>query len=250
MIWHVVPAVPLAHAGEGATWQALLTTIAIGIGVVFLLAVVDRVKLAGMGELVLPLAAVAILSSLAPIAATTLSDWVGWAVPVGLVALLASVLAAENELRLRWRSALAISTIVLAVADSLLLGPDLNREWHPPVTTLPLSDDAALTIVEPEDEATVPGEEVVVRIELTGATAGPPREPGEEVPDDPEEFGRVRLFVDGMDAAVFPRRPARKRTPARASRTACATSSRGATRSSPSSSALTGSLSRRATSTG
>lgn len=199
-----LPAVPLAHAGEGATWQALLTTIAIGIGVVLLLAVAGRIRIESMGDLVLPLAAVAILSSLAPIASATLSDWVGWAVPVGLVALLALVLAAGTGLRLGWTSPLAVAAIVLAVAGSLLLGPDLNREWHPPATTLPLSDDATLTIVEPEDGATVSGDEVVVRIEMTGATIGPPREPGEDLPDDPEELGRVRLFVDGMEADASP----------------------------------------------
>lgn len=199
-----LPAVPLAHAGEGATWQALLTTIAIGIGVVFLLTVAGRIPVGNMGDLVLPLAAVAILSSLSPVAAATLSDWVGWAVPVGLVALLALVLAAGTELGLTWTSPLAIGAIVVAAAGSVLLGPELNREWHPPAPTLPLSDDAELTIVEPEDGATLPGDEVVVRIDLSGATVGPPRDPGADVPEDPEELGRVRLFLDGMEAGVPP----------------------------------------------
>lgn len=199
-----LPAVPLAHAGEGATWQALVTAIAIGLAVVFVLAVAGRITLRSMGDLVLPLAAVAILSSLAPLLSATLSDWAGYAVPAGLVLLLALVLAAGSKLELGWTSPLAIAAVVLAVAGALLLGNDLNREWHPQAPELPLSDDAELTIAEPEDGATVPAGDLTVRIELSGATAGPPDlDPG-ELPDDPEELGRVRLFVDGVDAGLTP----------------------------------------------
>lgn len=200
-MWQLVP---LAHAGEGATWQALLTTVAIGLGIVFLLAVADRIRIGTMGDLVLPLAAVAILSSLAPAASATLSDWAGYAVPAGAVLLLALILAGATDLDLGWTSPLAIGAVVLAVAASLLLGSDLSRAWHPPADTLPRSDDAALTIVEPEDGATLTGEELVVRVELSGGTIGPSDLASEEQPDDPEELGRVRLFIDGMEVTSAP----------------------------------------------
>lgn len=199
-----VPALPLAHAGEGATWQSLVTAIAIGFAVVFVLAVAGKVPLASWGDLVLPLAAVAILSSLAPIASATLSDWAGYAVPAGVVLLLALLVAAGTDLELGWTAPLALAAAVLAVLAAVVLGNDLNRAWHPPAPTLPLSDDAELTIAEPAAEATVPaGEPVTLRIELSGATVGPPETDG-DVSDDPEELGRVRLFVDGIEAGVAP----------------------------------------------
>lgn len=201
MTWQLVP---LAHAGEGATWQALLTTIALGLGIVFVLVLLDWIELTSMGDLVLPLAAVAILSSLSPALSESLSDWVGWAAPAGLVALLALVLAAGTDLEIGWTSPLAIGAVVLAVAGSLLLGSDLNNQWHATAPTLPLSDDATLTIVEPEDQATVSGDTLVVRIELEGGTVGPGDLTEDELPDDPEELGRVRLFVDGTEPGASP----------------------------------------------
>lgn len=200
MTWQLVP---LAHAGEGATWQALLTTLAIGLGIVFLLVLAGRIRLHTPGDLVLPLAAVAILSSLAPAASATLSDWVGWAAPAGTVVLAALVLAAGTDLELGWTTPLAIATVVLAVAGSLVLGDDLNRAWHPKDPEIPLSDDATLTIAEPENGATVDGD-VTVRLELEGGSVGPrDLDPG-DLPDDPEELGRIRLFVDGMEVDVAP----------------------------------------------
>ena len=92
---------PLAHAGEGAGWQALVTVLAAGVAVVFVLVAVGRITLDEPGDLILPLAGVAIVSSLAPMLSDTLSDAVTWTLPAGAVLLVGLLLAAFTRLDLR-----------------------------------------------------------------------------------------------------------------------------------------------------
>lgn len=189
----------IAHTGAGATWQALVTTIGIGLVIVFLLAAAGRLQLESPGDLVLPLAAVAILSSLAPTASDLLSDWVGYAAAAGLVSLAALTFAARPGVSLHWSTPLAIGTAVAAVAAAISLGPQLNVAWHPQTPTLPLADDAAVTITAPTDGTTIDGDEVTVSVQIDGATAVSGAPSAGRVPDDPEDRGRLRLYLDGQE---------------------------------------------------
>lgn len=123
--------VVVAHAGEGASWQALLTVIAVGMLVVFIGVLVGRIPLETPGDLTLPIAAVAVLASLAPIAGDPVSDAAPWAVPAGVVVLLGLVVAAISERRLTATSPLTIGTVVVAIVASLALGPLLVDAWYP-----------------------------------------------------------------------------------------------------------------------
>lgn len=135
----------LAHAGAGADWQALLTAITIGLLVVFLLALTRRITIDSFDDLVVPLAAIAVLSGIAgPMASGLLSDLVGYVVPAGAVVLLALLLAAGSDLELRWSSPLALAAASVAAISAILLGPRLSLAWHPPETTGDTMDGAAL----------------------------------------------------------------------------------------------------------
>lgn len=121
----------LAHAGEGATWQALLTVVSAGLLVLFVMAVVGRLTLETPGDLTLPFAAVAVIASLAPVGGDPISDAAPWAVPAGAVLLVALVVAAVTSRPLTFRSPLAIGAVVLAVVASLALAPVLVDAWYP-----------------------------------------------------------------------------------------------------------------------
>lgn len=125
----------LAHAGEGASWQALLTVISAGMLVLFVLALIGRLQLGTPGDLTLPIAAVAVLASLAPIAGDPVSDAAPWAVPAGVVLLGALVVAATTSRRLTPTSPLTIGAVVLALVASLALAPMLVDAWYPDETT-------------------------------------------------------------------------------------------------------------------
>jgi hypothetical protein len=123
--------VVLAHAGPGATWQALVTVVSAGLLVVFVLAVVGRLTLDAPGDLTLPLAAVAVVASLAPVGGDVVSDAAPWAAPAGAVLLVALVVAAATDRDLRPTSPLTLGTVVLAVAVSLASAPTLVDAWYP-----------------------------------------------------------------------------------------------------------------------
>lgn len=200
---HVPPLFVLAHAGEGATWQSLVVTVAAGLVVLFVLAVTGRLTLEAPDDLTLPLAGVVIVSSLAPVASATLSDLVGWGLPVGVVLLGALVAAATTPLRLRPGSAATWSIAIVALAAGVVLNTPLSRALHPPPEFLPSSDDAELAFAAPPDGAQVEAGEVEVIVELQGGSVAD-LPPDAEPPDDPEELGRVALFVDGRRAQVEP----------------------------------------------
>ena len=121
----------LAHAGEGATWQALLTVVSAGLLVLFVMAVVGQLQLETPGDLTLPLAAVAVIASLAPVAGDPISDAAPWAVPAGAVLLVALFVAGATSRELTVRSPRAIGTVVVAVVASLAIGPIHVDAWYP-----------------------------------------------------------------------------------------------------------------------
>jgi hypothetical protein len=187
----------LAHAGEGATWQALLVVASLGLVAVFVLAVVGRVTLDQPDDLVLPLAGVAIVSSLAPLGSEWLSDWVGWAFPVGVVALVTIVLVATTPLALGRTSPVTYGALALAVIGAVLLAAPLTRAWHPPPDFLPLADDVEVAITSPADGDEVPAGEVEVTVTVTGGTLQSDVLETEQLPPDPEEAGYLAVAVDG-----------------------------------------------------
>lgn len=187
----------LAHAGEGATWQALLVVASLALAAVFVLAVLGRVRLEQADDLVLPLAGVAIVSSLAPLVSEFLSDWVGWAFPVGVVALLAIVLAALTPLELRLSSPVAYGAVAIAAICGALLYTPITRAWHPPPEHLPIADDVEIEIASPADGAEVPTGELDVTVDVSGGSVQSELVAVDQLPDDPEEAGSLAVALDG-----------------------------------------------------
>lgn len=186
----------LAHAGAGATWQALLVLASFGLVAVFLLAVFGVLTLDEPGDLVLPLAGSAVLASLSGATSGFLSDWVGWWFPLGVAALVAVVLAATTRLRLSPTSPLAIAAVVLGLVASFTLHTTIEDAWHPTGSGIGARwQDASLQLVQPTDGSTVAVGPVEVVVEILGGTIA--AEPGEVPADNPEEGGLVQVYVDG-----------------------------------------------------
>lgn len=193
---------PLAHGGAGAAWQAVVTGLALGVGVVFVLVVIGRVELDSPGDLITPLAVALVAGSLATTARTVLSDWVGYAMIAGGLTLLALALVASIdrfELRRNW--SVAVTFAALAAIPVMLWGGTLNAEVHPPEeppkARLPDPGDAVLSLASPEPGGTVPAGQVEFTFTVTGGSIGP-RIGSQPIPppDDPQDLGHVRLFVD------------------------------------------------------
>lgn len=174
----------------------MLVLLSVGAVVVFVLAVTGRLALDEPGDLVLPLAGAAVLSSLSGATSAVLSDWVGWAVPIGLATLVAVVLAATTSLSLSWRSPLALGAVVVGVAAAVVLHTTIEDAWHPTANGAVGAawTDATLSLVSPGDGDTVAIGTVDVVVAVEGGTIGPG---GRSFGENPEEFGTVRVFVDG-----------------------------------------------------
>lgn len=171
--------------------------VALALALVTVLAALDRLELRSPGDLVLPLAAVAILSSLAPLGDELLSDWIGWAFPVGTVALVALLLAAFTPLRLTTDGVLPYAAAGLAVVGALVLHQPLTVAWHPPLDRLPDPGGAEVAVLEPaEGEQLEPGE-ADVRVRVVEGSVGGGRVPFEDVPADPTEGGTLEVIVGG-----------------------------------------------------
>ena len=192
----------LAHAGPGSTWQAMVSVVALGLVLVVALAALDRIELERPGDLVLPLAGVAILSSLAPLGDVWLSDWIGWAFPIGVVALVTLLLAALTPLRLATDGLLLYVAGGLAIAGAVALYQPLTIAWHPPADELPDPGGAAVTIVEPEDGQRLEAGELTVRAQVVDGSIGPDRVPFEDLPWDPTEQGVLEVTVAGERVEV------------------------------------------------
>lgn len=179
---------PLAHAGEGATWQALLTLLSFGLVAVVVLAAFRVVPLDEPGDLILPLAGAAVLASLSGATSEVLSDMVGWAFPLGVVALVALVVAALTPLDLSLTSPLLIGAVAVGAAGALVLQGPITRAWHPTEVGLEnaLLDDLVVEIVEPEDGATLSAGTFDLVVEASGGSLGDGFVEG-SAPADPEE---------------------------------------------------------------
>ncbi len=194
----------LAHAGPGSTWQAMVSAVAVGLVLVVVLVAAGRLELRQPGDLVLPLAGVAILSSLAPLGDVWLSDWVGWAFPVGVVALASLLLSAFTPLRLAADGALLYVAGGLAVVGALLLYRPLTLAWHPPPELLPDPGPTAVTILEPTDGAQVEAGDLGVEVAVEQGSIGPGRVLFDDLPWDPAEQGVLEVTVAGDRVEVEP----------------------------------------------
>jgi hypothetical protein len=186
----------LAHAGPGATWQALVTAVAIGLVLIAVLTIAGRLRLDSFDDLVLPLAAVAILSSLAPLTDHWLSDWIGWSLPLGVIVLVSLLLALTTPLELTPLSPLTIGTAGLAAVAIVVLHGPLTIALHPPPDFLPLATDAELRVLIPEDGASIEAGTVEVSVAVVGGSIGPGGVDPAELPADPEEAGDLTVFLD------------------------------------------------------
>ncbi len=204
---------PLAHAGEGATWQALLTLLGIGLVVVVVLAMFGVVTIAEPGDLILPLAGAAVLASLSGATSEILSDWVGWGFPVGVVALLALVVASLTRWDLGPPSPLLWGAVVVGMVAAVTLQGPIVRAWHPTEVGLDnaLLDDLAVEIVTPEPDATVPAGTFDVVVEAAGGSLGDGFvDEGGDVPEDPEERIGLTITVVSLETGeneAFPGDP-------------------------------------------
>lgn len=189
---------PLAHAGEGATWQALLALLSFGLVAVVVLVAFRMVTIDEPGDLILPLAGTAVLASLSGATSEVLSDTVGWAFPIGVVALVALLVAALTRLDLSLTSPLLFGAVVIGAVGALALQGPITRAWHPTEELqVAAVDDLEITIASPQDGATVPAGTVEVVVQVTGGTLGDgPVEPS-AAPQDPEERVVVNLSTLG-----------------------------------------------------
>jgi len=195
----------LAHGGPGAAWQALVTVLAVLTAALFVAVVLRLVKVHQPGDLILPLAGVVVIGSLGPSASDTLSDGIGWAIPLGVVAVIGLLLYAISPDGLAITSPLVIGLVVAAVVASVALQAPLSRALHTvslfDPSQKPPTDDAAITVTAPPDGATVPTS-FDLTVALTGATVGPPVLDPADAPRDPEELGRVRLLLNGSTILI------------------------------------------------
>ena len=187
----------LAHAGPGSTWQAMVVVGSLALAVAVVLAVTGVLRVDAPDDLLLPLAGSAIAASLGPLGHAWLSDWIGWAIPIGAISLIALLLAALAPIDLGLRSPLPYAAMVVAAVSVWTFWQPLTVALHPPLELLPLSDDSEVMIVAPSDGEVVAAGEVSVSVELSGGSIGPGGVPLEELPADPEEAGELKVTIDG-----------------------------------------------------
>lgn len=127
----------LAHGGAGGDWHGVATIAAGGALVVFVLAVLGRVSLESGGDLVLPLAAIAIVSGVGGSLGGVVGSQAAWAIPVGIVLLLAVILAAVTPLSLTPTSPLTIGAAVVAIVAGVALYGPMSEALEPDTAPTP-----------------------------------------------------------------------------------------------------------------
>lgn len=197
---------PVAHAGDGATWQALLALLGLGLAVVLVLAVVGVVSIDTPGDLILPLAAVAVLASLSGAATSTLSDWIWWAFPLGVVALIGLVLAATTPLQISGATPLLAGIVVVTALSVVIFDDPITRAWHPQPLAVDIqaypAGDLELRLTSLAEDDTVPAGDLTIEVELAGGTFvnAPTADSsdGQTSLADPTAGGYVQVFLDGV----------------------------------------------------
>ena len=195
MVVPVAVPVPLAH-GSGGDWEGLITLLSVGIGVVFLLAIFRRIKLERPGDLVSPLAAVAVLAAVAPVVGGSLNEFADDALPVGVVLLVAMILSATTSARID-RPVTLVIVAGVAIGASMVFARPLHDAWHPQPEMLALAEDVEVRIVEPADGAEVTGGTAELVVAVDNGTIGPLTVLESEWTGDWQELGHLHLYVDG-----------------------------------------------------
>ncbi len=185
----------LAHGGPGSTWQAMIVVAAVVLAAIVLAAGFGLIRIDRPRDLVTPLAAAAVLASVGLVADSLLSDSVGWALPLGVVALVTLLLGGLTPLDPRLPAPLPMGGIALAAVSSWVLFSPLTVALHPPADILPAADDAVLSVASPADDAEVPAGTVPITVAVTGGSIGPGGLADDEVPDDPEEAGELVVLL-------------------------------------------------------
>lgn len=191
--------VPLAHAGPGSSWQAVLVVASVVLAGFLLAAATGLYVVDRPDALIAPFATAAVAGSLGLLAQETLSDWVGAAVPVAVVCALVLLIGGLTGVELRLPSALTMGGLALAVVGAVVLSGPLARAMHPAVELLPLSDDAAVTIVEPDDGATADGDGLEVRVSVDGGSVGAGTAYVDDPVGDPEEAGALLVALGEVE---------------------------------------------------
>jgi hypothetical protein len=132
-----VISVVVAHAGPGHTWQAMVVVASIALMGVLVAAAVGKLTMETPNDLVMPLAVIAIGSSLAPIASYWLSDAIGAALPLGVVAVVPLLLAVLTPLDIRFPAPLPMGAVTLAVVATIILFRPLTIALHPHIMGVP-----------------------------------------------------------------------------------------------------------------
>lgn len=205
----------LAHQGAGASWQALVVVICVLTAALFLLVVGKVVKVRDHNDLVLPLAGVVIISSLGTAQSDSLSDHVGWAIPVGVIALAGLLWAAFKPDDASLRSPITWVLVVVAALGGVVLQAPLSKSLHPAVlvfdaSTLPTADDITISLVAPDHVDTTQGAAVTATspvtlvVTVTGGSVGNQLLDAAAAPSDPEELGLIRILEGNRELTVQP----------------------------------------------
>ena len=137
---------PIAHAGGAGAMLSLVTVLSGGIGVVFLLVAIGRIPLTAPGDLILPLASVAVVSSVAPLMGDLLSDVAAPAAMAGVVLLAWLAVVAVTPIDPRHPAAL-LAAVAFAAWAAGLLGP--------PLADGPWQERSDARQQEPQDQAAI-----------------------------------------------------------------------------------------------
>ena len=177
----------LAHIGSpNNPWIGVMTVAAWVLLVVFIMAVADKLQLDAPGDLLLPFAAVVLVAGLTGSLGDVINDQGPWAVPMGLVALVALLWAAFGDLDLQWGQRPTFVVIGVAAVAAVALYNPLENLWFPvnendiPLPALGEAQVAAEVLDPLGDDG-----RVVVRVTLDGATFGD--NVGGARPADPEQ---------------------------------------------------------------
>ena len=187
---------PIAHAGPGSTWQAMIVVAGVMLTLIMLAASFGRLDIDKPGDLLVPLAGTAILSSVGVLGHMIISDGIGWGLPLAVISLAALLLSAFTKLDIRLPAPLPMGAIALSIVACIILYVPLTIALHPPADLLPLADDSEVLIDAPADGDTIEAGNLEVTVSVTGGSIGPQVLPLEELPVDPEEAGALAVALE------------------------------------------------------
>jgi hypothetical protein len=175
----------LAHIGSPDNpWIGVMTVAALMLLVVFALYLFRRIEIDAPGDLLLPMAAVVLVAGLTGSLGDAINDQGPWAVPAGIVVLVALLIAGFGSRDFVWGERPTYVVIALAVVAAIVLFNPLESLWFPEESdeTLPPLEDGVVVaeVLAPPDESGT----FTVLVTLENATFGDST--SFERPEDPE----------------------------------------------------------------